>query len=596
MPWAPDFPGEALEPSWQIALNNAAAQNRRFGSEIVFTFGPFSASYTRAYYPGIYATALLVNALVAFFLVYEYSRRAALRGRSIYLLLIWAGAIALLSFFYLKDAIFFVACWLAADTLRIRLEERRYDFDFLFSLSILATLSLVKSSFALASIALLFLIFFLLRKRNFSYIVALASYVTIVAGLWCMSGQRLLDLSGHVAGTLEMVGGYSEAMAVAGRVQTTVLFVACALFSLGVIYARSRLKGVLVLGLMFALVFKSAFVRQDIHEVIAAGFLILVSLVLIAEKVSQASVFAFFASLMFSVGVYQEQVRLPAGVFFGEARTQVARSASAILALISDPDAHKKKFIASLAEIASHQPLPRVVGRVDTYSLHQTQVIANGLTASFRPLPQSYSAYTPSLARRNAEFLRGPRHPEHIFFRVEPIDGRNSAMEDGLSWPVILAEYDLAGVAGEALHFSRSLRPRQEQFHFLAEQRILLGEAASIPSTGGLIWAEIEIKRTLFGRLLGLIYRLPELSLSVQANDGRWRTSKYIAAIGGAGFLISPQIVTTTDFGELAREVELRGSSIARERAIRLNCLGRTCGAFEEYAMIRYSELKILQP
>ncbi|BDB25186.1 hypothetical protein CTP10_R25610 [Cupriavidus sp. P-10] len=69
MPWAPIFPGEDLERSWQLGLNYAAANGLRFGSDVIFTFGPFSAVYTRNYYPNIFFWAQSVSALLGFVLL-----------------------------------------------------------------------------------------------------------------------------------------------------------------------------------------------------------------------------------------------------------------------------------------------------------------------------------------------------------------------------------------------------------------------------------------------------------------------------------------------------------------------------------------------
>ena len=44
------MPESGLE-SWVLALNQAVAQGLRFGTDVVFTFGPYATVYTRNYHP-----------------------------------------------------------------------------------------------------------------------------------------------------------------------------------------------------------------------------------------------------------------------------------------------------------------------------------------------------------------------------------------------------------------------------------------------------------------------------------------------------------------------------------------------------------------
>ncbi|MFQ5735112.1 MAG: hypothetical protein ACE5KM_24525, partial [Planctomycetaceae bacterium] len=61
-PWIPEFltAGDLRDPSWQYALHEAFAQNRQFGTEVVFTYGPYGFVTTRMYHPATYALMLAV--------------------------------------------------------------------------------------------------------------------------------------------------------------------------------------------------------------------------------------------------------------------------------------------------------------------------------------------------------------------------------------------------------------------------------------------------------------------------------------------------------------------------------------------------------
>ncbi len=89
-------------------------------------------------------------------------------------------------------------------------------------------------------------------------------------------------------------------------------------------------------------------------------------------------------------------------------------------------------YQATLAQVRASRPLPILPGTVDIYSFDQTQLLASGNRWHPRPVFQSYQAYSPELLQRNRDHLSGAQAPDHIFFRIEPIDNRLPSTEDGL--------------------------------------------------------------------------------------------------------------------------------------------------------------------
>lgn len=102
IPFTPIMPGLTIDASWALALNQAVSQGLAFGRDIVFTLGPYSAIYTKAYHPdtaylmyggclclalsyGLLLIGLMKDtawrwrwALIVLFLVMIYSRDALL--------------------------------------------------------------------------------------------------------------------------------------------------------------------------------------------------------------------------------------------------------------------------------------------------------------------------------------------------------------------------------------------------------------------------------------------------------------------------------------------------------------------------------------
>ena len=68
VPLAPKLPAASLDASWALGLNQALAQGLSFGKDLIFTLGPYSSVYTKAYHP---ATAFLMLG-GSLYLAYSY--------------------------------------------------------------------------------------------------------------------------------------------------------------------------------------------------------------------------------------------------------------------------------------------------------------------------------------------------------------------------------------------------------------------------------------------------------------------------------------------------------------------------------------------
>ncbi len=96
--------------------------------------------------------------------------------------------------------------------------------------------------------------------------------------------------------------------------------------------------------------------------------------------------------------------------------------------------------------------LPPVEGSVDIYPFELSALFAHGFLWAPRPVFQSYPAYNAELDAFICGILEGPNAPQHVFFRVQPIDGRLPALEDAGSWPVLLSRYEIVGYNGLQIH------------------------------------------------------------------------------------------------------------------------------------------------
>src|SRR5262249_9336523 len=88
----------------------------------------------------------------------------------------------------------------------------------------------------------------------------------------------------------------------------------------------------------------------------------------------------------------------------------------------------RQEFDEYQRSLRTQDGLPELTGTVDSYSFNQSAVLVHGWNYRPRPIFQSYTAYTETLAKLNAEFLKGDKAPDYILFEIAPIDGRFPAM------------------------------------------------------------------------------------------------------------------------------------------------------------------------
>jgi hypothetical protein len=416
--------------------------------------------------------------------------------------------------------------------------------------------------------------------------VPLAALAAALAGAvaWIATGAGWSDWIAWLDWSLrEVAPGYSRAMQHHSPVALVLHGAATSLAAAvaGALLARSRLgragwaTATGLAGVLF-LTFKAGFVRADDHVFLtAAALLVLGTLLALLLGPSPRRVLgASLVALLLGGGlwwhaalVHRERSLLFRPVLPLEA---LGRLASAPELLPGGAVAREQE--RRLEEIRRQVPIEPVPGAVDVFSFAQNLALAHGLELRARPVFQSYIAYTPRLARANAEFLRGPRAPRWILFQVAPIDERYPAMDDAASWPVLLTSYRIAGAAAAFALLERRPAPLAWSTEPIRALRTSTGTAVPVPpADAGPIWVEIEIEETLADRLATALFAAPIAVMEVALQDGSLRKYRLIPPLARDGFLLSPLVTGTKDFLRLlSRSPDLaRGQSI-REIALHL--------------------------
>jgi len=577
-PWWPRQLGPLLDPSWEWTYHEAWLRGWVCGRDLQFTYGPWGFVPGAYYHPGTFAAMLAVHALLV--ALTTLAAWSLLRG--------WSGSP------------WKAAAWTAAwvETIRVFLpgqtmfahlallllvahfgrregregprEARAAELRVHLLAAGAALAALFKFTLFLGALAALVPVVAerVLLARRWPWAGATFAGALLLA--WLAAGQPPDALPAYLSSSAAISSGYSEAMGFPGPVLHLALFVpACALV-LGLLGRATDGRGRAARGLFLAgllgqafLLWKSAFVRHDWHAVIAPATL-LPWLVLglacagsrrpgargrIVLAASAASVLALAHVVFAEVtdhglpGTFAASLR----AWPGDARD----AARAVLGRTSFAAGHE----AALELIRREYPLPPVAGMVDVYPTTQALALAHGMDYRPRPVIQSYCAFTGELARRNAEHLAGPGGPEHVLFAIIPVDQRYPALEDGLSWPVLLSRYDVQGVHSRHALLRRSPTPRVARLTPASRGEIRFGSQVKLPETppGTLLWARIGVDATPAGRAATFLLRPPVVLLTVRLRDGAVRAFRLVPELARAGFLLSPLVGNAEDFARVAR-------------------------------------------
>lgn len=557
LPLAPAMPQAGLDPGWVFGMNQAINARLAFGTDLIFTFGPYAFIYTNEFSPGLSSLHFFGGFVIgmAFILgLYVLSRRTP------YPTISCATALALTFFLphagtadviYMSIPVLYLfVCWTHQGKGML---EAGALISLAFSLSLL---TLTKGSFALASLLVIIVGFVsaMVRRTATRGVFPVVTYLLALPALWILAGQNLSSLSGFVGNSVEVIRGYSNAMSITGPIWQPILF--C--FAAVVLFAANRRRFnfdipdsafVLCSAALLFLSFKAGFVRHDGHAMIAGGMLAVIAFAFaLTAPLRRASWLGVFIGLSSWVAITQTWMPLTARSVLQRAEAMLWQGVAGAIGRIQHPDALSARYDAALSSIRAAHPLPPVEGTADIYSFGQSRLLSHAIDWSPRPVFQSYSVYTSRLAEMNARHLLGRRAPDTVFFAAEPIDGRLAAMEDGASWPALLSRYELRDLVDDVAVFRR--RPANEVkpviMRPISSSRYDFGENVPLPREPA--WATVAIRPTLLGQAISVLFRAPVLHIVLQFPDGQEKRHRFIAGAASAGFLVSPVVETTADF------------------------------------------------
>lgn len=558
VPFNPDIYAFGIDASWQFSLNQAVAQGLRFGTDIIFTFGPYAVLHTQTYHP---ATDMMML-WGTFYLAISYWLILFFLQKEITWYWWFIFAIVLSSFIYSRDALFFTLPLAFALLVFKQITEpmplKIWQFA-LFCLP-LGLLPLTKGSLLILCIAIQMLSTFALFEHR-QRALAITSFFTPIGALiffWLLSGQALIDLPFYLINIIPLITGYSEAMAEGGDFYEIAAYLLTSLVFLGTIASQRQYSSSqrLFLGSAFAVfffvAFKAGFVRHSHdHELAAIVALILAACLLPLILRGRALLLPLLCAWVTWGYVDSHNDTVATLEVFNRFTKNYTTALDAIKNRLLHPTWKQEALAENQAVLKKEADFPKIESNADIYSFRQLGFFASGIQWSPRPIFQSYSAYTPALAQANRDFLLSKRAPDNIIFWIEPIDNRFPSLEDGLSWAVFLSHYHPTVFSPRYLLLrKRAQHSNPADVLTMATRSTLhrIGDTLTLPNSEYPLYAKIELRPSMLGRLVKSLFKLNPLQISITLENGQTRQYRIISGMAEAGFMVSPLIESPRDF------------------------------------------------
>lgn len=567
----------ALDSSWASVLCHAHREGLRFGTDIVFTYGPLGWLATTdfsggdpAAHVGLAVTLALLTALPL-----------VLLGRALAWPMRILLGICLVSAPLVNDggddtfvqaalAGWGILCLARAD----RGESARAAFIAPAGLVAFAVLaSLIKFSWLVAAsgtVAAVVADLVLRRRPGMAVVLAAAATTTFLAG-WLSAGQPLTALPPFLARSAQVAGGYAGAMGSRCPAWVTAAGAVVALASLWAVADRARqaalpgdanlairraLLGAWLAGLLFVS-WKHAFVRADAAHVVGLFAFAALLCTLLPAIPRDADVSGRRAAWRAAGVVVVAIVVLAAQgpwdsptLALRRVVTAAAANAATVFrhrhyseALVNAWDQSRRRLVLEDA-VATIGTAP-----VDVFGQSQGYAIASGLTYTPRPVFQSYSTYNRPLSLLNESFWLSEAGPDWLLLELAPIDGRFAPLEDSRCLRAALGNFRLVGSDRRFLLLRRegcspaTLEPLQSGSAAIGE-RIDVSAHADRD-----LWLEIDVHPPLAARLVSALVRPPGTRLRIWSadEDGDGTVYHAPAPMLAAGFVASPILAETAD-------------------------------------------------
>jgi hypothetical protein len=532
------LPTAGLDNSWQAGLNLAREHGLRFGTDVLFTYGPwgFLDSPRAVSRVNLLAgTAFSICAVACGWLAFYGALRRRTSDRVAAVAAAWLVALAAAS--TTPSSILLIAATLAAIEYVGSGTAQRHGWVPAAVAGCAAFLIQVKFSegLVLALVAAACVLFAPRRPVRRAAEVA-AGFVVVTVLAWLLAGQHLGDLPRWLRGSWQVAEGYTDAMSqeIKPNVGGYLLMIAVILVVLGYLVRMVRAHrpkptaGVLVIAaLILYLGFREGFNRHDgSHQRYFFAF----ALPVLAWFLAQAGSRALRAGVLVAAVLLSAASWLPP-----EPRVALGKWSTQLQLLVDDGFRNDKLAAAKAVARGRYALSPQLQAAATGHpvTVDPTEInLAWAYDLDWRPavIFQSYSAYSAPLDQRNADFLAGAGPDHEILRAAGTIDGRNWLWDPPRYVLTELCDYRAVMNDPKWLVLRRSVHrcsaPRE-----LSRQPVAAGQAVPAPAVGAdqVLMMSFRPDRPSLAVRAGRLLDKSFHPLMVSTGDHRYRLPRRLA-------------------------------------------------------------------
>ena len=565
----PFLPG--LDDSFIYTFNYASMHGLKWGQEMVSTFGPYGFLISAVDLDAFPRNQIVFDLLLAVgtgIVAATYARLVPGHSVPIQLtltaLLIYGTS--------LQQAEY---RWLALIVLLVLIavhQGRRHALIALAGAGVIAGFCfLIKFSLgfgALATVVCGCLLTSRWTTRFQSFGVVVAGATASFSAAWIAYAGTFSGISAYVTGAWQIASGYSSAMSLAPRtaIGTFSFLLWFALIASWVLLQQSRwsLVNLAVLVCPLFIAWKHSVVRQDGHVQILMRFGLLVTLIVLADVIHvvrwrRATAFLVLSVVLLAIPRY---AAAPGGrgaslrTVGGDPVTfRGIKDVFSLTHLDARREALRRTSEAALRPDSLPPAFRKLVGTsgVDVYPWEISYVPANGLSWVTRPMPASYSSYTPALDEMNARFYRSEGRPEYVLWHMTPgeiqsIDRRHVFWDEPRTLFTLINGYELALAESQVMLLRARKIERFGPRNMIGAVTAPWNTWVSVPERPGVITVEAAIPQRAMARVVRFLFRESPVFLAVRFQSGDEASYRIVTGNVGQGLWVSP---LPTSFQEL---------------------------------------------
>jgi hypothetical protein len=551
-----------IDPGWQWVVNTAGSEGWTVGRDMVFTYGPLgwiaAPQDHRGHLWWAAAFEVLLQLGLGAVLLARLRRAPEQLPAVIVATVVWMIAVGLGLRF--EGRVVLVSALLCLDGVH---NNRRFS---LCSAGALAALTLfIKMSLGVAVGATVAPALAITAHRHGRRTVVPPFVVAALVGLTAAVGT--IGSPGAVVQwirlSLDIVSGYSSAASIIGS--GVVLWTGLAMLSitlaLGWVTSRRGFGWAVLILLPGLLVhFRLAFVRQDGHQFLFAPFVI----GLIAVAIPWLSPAAAWRHAVLSVAGLTSLASLGGAIPWTVTelpRVIVGRlPGPSSVATIARPAATSAALHEASRRNLDALALPEDWRRRIAASGERVTVIpwevmygpANDLPVAPLRTIQLYLAHTSRLDEWSAALFTGDDAPGWVLDDFAPTGKRRALLDAPATWRAVYRTYRVDSVRWDPFLMLLRRRdvPVDEPLRPLGRASMeTAGSRAPVPpSTGGMVFASVDLPMNALGRLNRSVFRVPLIMTEFHHTDGTRSQARLIPDTAGAGILVDPFPHTVDDY------------------------------------------------